>query len=184
MLYQFIYAYIWNKVEQVGFSISTLLITTFTCVASLAYPLEVNSVFSVTIKKVLKLFIPFFIIGGICFIAYINGYVFQSYNLTESLFNYYPDLDVMIYLLLLGYMVVCIIYGIILLSTFRTSKLNEGWYRKYLITFIIMNILYELSILSNAGLHMISKYLFVLCCAYITYLELFERESCQLQMDI
>ncbi|MGL6179609.1 MAG: hypothetical protein ACRC13_10475 [Tannerellaceae bacterium] len=173
MLFQFICVYVLNKVEQVDFSMS--FITTIICTTGLTYPLEVLYPKSVNQRKIFKLYSPLIILLGVYLVALLNGYQFQNYISIVHLFTSLPRLDAMVYLSLLTYIGAFIVYAVVLFSTHKNEQINPRWFTKYLITFIVMNLFYQVSIVSNAGLHMISKYIFILCCGYITYLELYER---------
>lgn len=178
MLFQFIYTYVWNKVGLLDFSMLRILCTTIICPTTLIYSLEILYPKSVTQKKVFKFYIPLIILHGVYLAAFLNGYKFQNYTSITHLFSNLSRFDAIVYLPLLIYIgtfIVYIIYTVIVLSTNKNEQINPRWFKKYLITYFVIGFFYLVSIVSNAGLHMISKYIFILCCGYITYLELYER---------
>lgn len=177
MLYQFIYSYIWNNIEQSGISMSSLLITSFICTLSLVYPLQIISTKTLQVKKILKLFTPFFFVSGGCIVIYLNDSQIRYYTSVHHFFGYFSRMEVSIYILIFTYIAGCLVYTIFLLLRNRNVVINSRWFCEYLGTFVLMNLFYVLSLFSNTAWLMISNYLFVLCCAYITYLELYERES-------
>lgn len=180
MLFQFMHAYVWNNLEQVDFTLSTLFTTAFICTTSLAYHYEIRSPMSVTLSKILKFNLPVIGLFGGCLVLYLNGYRFLYYSSFIDLFSSITRFDAITSVLLLMFIGGCITYTIKLLLTLNDEEVHSDWSFRYLIAFIVMNLFYLLSIISNDGLHMICKYTFVLCCAYITYLELFERASLEL----
>lgn len=174
-LFQFINAYVWGNEEYINYSMITLFSIAFICSTTLAYALEVISPKSVTLWKIFKLNLPLNLLLGISLIALLNGYKFEYYSSITTLFSSLTRLDAIVFLLVLICVGVCLISTILLLSIYRHKQVNSRWVSKYLITFIVINLFYILSIVTNGGLHMLCKYIFVLCCTYITYLELFER---------
>ncbi len=172
---RFIELYNGEEPERV-ISVKMLLTAIFMVTSYIMYPIEVISPGYLNLRRILKIYIPWFILISITVIAMLSGVEFTNYSTLIEMFSNYNRFEASfrIGLAFLFFLPVITIFTIP--YTRKYNNTDKSWMRKYLIIFTLNTFAY-LIVLSSNSLYVKTLYYYISvgCSLTIAYMEIFER---------
>lgn len=157
-------------------SMPMLLLAIFMVISYIMYPIEVISPGYLNIRRVVQIYIPWFVLLGVYLLCEKLGVVFVPYY---SLSDMLPDVtrfDVWFRLLLVLLIFVPVLTILFIPYTRRYSNAGRWWIMRYLLLFSINTIAYILILsIDSLIVKILYYYISVGCSLGIAYMELFVR---------
>lgn len=161
---------------QLVISVPMLILALFMVISYIMYPIEVISPGYLNVRRILKLYSPCILLGGIYALSLQLGVSYPPFYSLLDILPQIREFHAWFRLLLAIFIFAPVLFIYITPYTRRYNNTDRTWIMKYTLCFTVNTIAYMIILISDLVLvKTLYYYISAGCSIYIAYLELFER---------